>query len=78
MKGKTLGKMGLECVRKMGLGCGEEVKQREISENLRQHFFFCWEKPINVATNMEVGEDNLDTKRKRVSRGCTKPYYFPH
>ena len=40
MKGKTLGKMGLECVRKMGLGCGEEVKQREISENLRQYFFF--------------------------------------
>ena len=39
MKGRILGKMGLECGKKMGLWCGNEVKERNISQNFKQHTY---------------------------------------
>ena len=39
MKGKSLGKMGLECGKKMGLWCGKKVKERNISQNFKQHTY---------------------------------------
>ena len=69
MRGRSLGKMGL--------GCGEEVKEREsfpkISNNI--YIYIGEKKPINVASNMEVDEGNLGTK-KRVSIEYAKPMLF--
>ena len=77
MRGKSLGKIGLEFDGKIGLGCGEKVKEREFSKNLRQHIYLEKKNPVNEAIDMEVGEDNLSTKKK-VNIACTKPILFPH
>ena len=45
MRGKSLGKIGLEFGGKIGLGCGEKVKEREFSKNLRQHIYLEKKKP---------------------------------
>ena len=70
-------KMGLGCGRKMGLRCGEEVKERVFLKFQTTFFFnfFFGKEPINVAIDMEVGDNNLGTK-KGVSTECTKPILF--
>ena len=63
MKGKSLGKMGLECGKKMGLWCGKEVKERNISQNFKQHTYIYIYILVNVVADMEAGEGNLGTKK---------------
>ena len=60
----------------MGLGCGEEVKERESFPKISNNIYILGgKKTINVASNMEVGEGNLGTK-KGVNTKCTKPILF--
>ena len=48
---------------KMGLGCGEEVKEKDSFPKISDNIIFFFKLPVNVATNMEVGEGNLGTKK---------------
>ena len=75
MRGKSLGKIGLEFDGKIGLGCGEKVKEREFSKNLRQHIYLEKKNPVNEAIDMEVGEDNLSTKKRSTYR-AQNLFYF--
>ena len=59
----------------MGLGCGEEVKEKDSFPKISDNIIFFFKLPVNVATNMEVGEGNLGTK-KGVNTKCTKPILF--
>ena len=57
MRGRSLGKMGL--------GCGEAVKERESFPKISNNIYILGgKKTINVASNMEVGEGNLGTKKE--------------
>ena len=47
----------------MGLGCGEEVKEKDSFPKISDNIIFFFKLPVNVATNMEVGEGNLGTKK---------------
>ena len=72
MKGKSLGKIGLEY--------GEEVKKRESFPKILDNIYiyiYILEKPINVNVDMEANEDNLGTK-KRVSTECIEPILYFH